>query len=107
MNALLQIRDTSQRLYYIPTNTLQNVRRIDATTIRLYTCVLTHDSNSNPHFMCYDIIETGSGSGALDTIQPQAVINAWESSISSTASVFPIAFSTTILRVDHTSEDWL
>jgi hypothetical protein len=107
MNALLQIRDTSQRLYYIPTYTLQNVRRINATTIRVFTNILAHDNNTNPEYMSYDIIESGAGSGASDTTQVQLFINAWESALSSSGTLFPIAFSITIDRVDYTSSAWV
>ena len=77
MNPLLLLRDNNQGLYYIPVKSIQDVRRTDATTIIIYTNIISHDSNSNPHVLTYTLDEPLSGGGVTDSTQVQAIINAW------------------------------
>ena len=106
MNPLLLLRDNNQGLYYIPVKSIQDVRRTDATTIIIYTNIISHDSNSNPHVLTYTLDEPSSGGGVTDSTQVQAIINAWISALKGTTVVVEAGLPLPISSVTATNSIW-
>jgi len=106
MNSLLLLRDTNQGLYYIPVKSIQDVRRTDATTIIIYTNLVSHDSNTAPHVLSYTLNEPLSGGGAADNTQVQAIVNAWISALKGTAVVVEVGLPLPISSVTATNSHW-
>ena len=89
----------------MPVNTLQEVRRIYATTVRLYTTILTFDDATNPEVATYDLVEA-VGLGASDATQPQAVIDAWSTALTSVRAVIPVPLPSRLSAFQQTTATW-
>lgn len=105
VNRLLLIRDQNNNRYYVPVNTLQEVRRINATTVRLYTTILTFDDGTNPEVATYDLVEA-VGLGATDATQPQAVIDAWSTALNSNNAVVEVPLPSGLTSFQPTTATW-
>lgn len=106
MNSLLVIRDTSQVLNYIPTNSIQDVRRTAPTEVTIYTNIPSYLDATAPEVLCYTLYETGSGGGAADTTEAQAILDAWATALQGKNSTITVALPFPISRIDHTSIAW-
>ena len=103
MYSLLNILDNSQKQYYIPTSTMQDVRRIDATTVRIFTNINNGHRNE---YITYDLIENGAGGGITDTTQVAAIMNTWVTLLQGNQSSVRAPLPITLLRVDATVNTW-
>jgi len=105
VNRLLLIRDQSNNRYYVPVKTLQEVRRINSTTVRLYTTILTFDDGTNPEVATYDLVEA-VGLGATDATQPQAIIDAWARALTSVTAIIPVPLPSALTSFQPTTATW-
>ncbi len=106
MNRLLLFYDNSGDKYYIPTNNIQRIYREDTDTVRIITNVLSYSDATNSQFMCYDINEV-TPSGASDTTQPDAIIDAWAEALRSPASVVQVVVPSVIASIVTSQISWV
>ena len=106
MNRLLLFYDNSGDKYYIPTNNIQRIYRVDTDTVRIVTNVFAHDNNTHAKYLCYDINEV-TPSGASDTTQPDAIIDAWAEALRSPASVVQVVVPSVIGTIVTCQETWV
>lgn len=103
MYSLLEIIDTNQKLYYIPTSTLQDVRRINATTVRIYTNI---NNGQQSEYMTYDLVEVGAGAGAANTTQVAAIVNTWRTLLQGNQSLLRVPLPFTLTSFTPTVNSW-
>ena len=103
MYSLLEIIDTNQKLYYIPTSTLQDVRRINATTVRIYTNI---NNSHRDEYVTYDLVEAGAGGGATNTSQVAAIINTWRILLQGNQSFLRVPLPFTLTSFTPTVNTW-
>ena len=103
MYSLLSILDASQNLYYVPTSTIQDVRRINANTVRIFTNI----NNDTPdEYLSYDLIESGTGAGVADTRQVTAIINTWVILLKGNQSSVRVPLPFELSSVSNTISSW-
>ena len=106
MNRLLLFYDNSGDKYYIPTNNIQRVYRVDTDTVRIVTNILADYDNASAQYLCYDINEV-TPSGVADTTQPDAIIDAWAEALRSPASVVQVVVPSVIGTIVTCQETWI
>ena len=106
MNRLLLFYDNSGDKYYIPTNNIQRVYRVDTDTVRIVTNILADYDNASAQYLCYDINEV-TPSGVADTTQPDAIIDAWAEALRSPASVVQVVVPSVIGTIVPCQETWV
>jgi hypothetical protein len=106
MNRLLLFYDNSGDKYYIPTNNIQRIYRVDSDTVRIVTNLFAHDSNTVAQYLSYDINEV-TPSGASDTTQPDAIIDAWAEALRSPASVVQVVVPSVIGSIVTSQNPWV
>ena len=103
MYSLLEIIDTNQKLHYIPTSTMQDVRRIDATTVRVYTNINNGHRNE---YMTYDLVEAGAGAGVTNTTQVASIVNTWRVLLQGNQSLLRVPLPFTLTSFTSTINSW-
>jgi hypothetical protein len=106
MNSLLLFYDNSGDKYYIPTNNIQRVYRVDTDTVRIVTNILANYDNASAQYLCYDINEV-TPSGVADTTQPDAIIDAWAEALRSPAVVVQVIVPSVIGTIVTCQETWV
>ena len=106
MNSLLLFYDNSGDKYYIPTNNIQRVYRVDTDTVRIVTNILADYDNASAQYLCYDINEV-TPSGVADTTQPDAIIDAWAEALRSPAVVVQVIVPSVIGTIVTCQETWV
>ena len=103
MYSLLEIIDTNQKLHYIPTSTMQDVRRIDATTVRVYTNI---NNGYRNEYMTYDLVEGGAGAGVTNTTQVASNVNTWRVLLQGNQSLLRVPLPFTLTSFTATVNTW-
>jgi len=106
MNSLLLFYDNSGDKYYIPTNNIQRVYRVDTDTVRIVTNVFAHDDNTHSKYLCYDV-EDATALGVADTTQSQSIIDAWGKALASSSSIITVELASPILGIVTCQETWI
>jgi len=103
MYSLLEIIDTNQKLHYIPTSTMQDVRRIDATTVRVYTNI---NNGYRNEYMTYDLVEGGAGAGVTNTTQVASIVNTWRVLLQGNQSLLRVPLPIILTSFTPTVNTW-
>jgi|TARA_R110000787_G_scaffold89290_1_gene189086 hypothetical protein len=82
---------------------MQDVKRIDATTVRIFTNI---NNGSQNEYVTYDLIENGAGGGATDTTQVTAIMDTWANLLQGNKSSVRAPLPISLLRVDNTISNW-
>ena len=106
MNGLLRIQSTSSLDLYIPVDSIKEISRSSASVITIFTYPVLLNRLGTYDIPCYQLTEGGSGAGASDQTNVQALIDAWDSVLRGQQSVAVVNFKFPIDRFSRAMVSW-
>ena len=106
MNGLLRIQSTSSLDLYIPVDSIKEISRTSANVITIFTYPVLLNRLGTYDIPCYQLTERGSGGGASDNSNVQALIDAWDSVLRGQQSVAVVNFRFPIDRFARAIIPW-
>tara|TARA_Y100000004_G_scaffold148825_1_gene170497 strand:+ start:438 stop:761 length:324 start_codon:yes stop_codon:yes gene_type:complete len=106
MNGLIRIQSTSSLDLYIPVDSIKEISRTGAAQITIITDPVSPDRTGSYNAPSYQLTEGGSGAGASDNSNVQALIDAWDSVLRGQQSIATVNFRFPIDRFSRAMVSW-
>ena len=106
MNGLIKIRSQRSPNLYIPAASIKEVSRASATQIAIITESVFMNRTGTFNAPGYLITETGTGGGATDETNVQAIIDAWSSVLRGQQSIATVNFPIPVDQVARAMIAW-
>ena len=106
MNGLIRIQSTSSLDLYIPVDSIKEISRTSANVITIFTYPVILNRTGLFDAPAYQLTERGSGGGASDNSNVQALIDAWDSVLRGQQSVAVVNFRFPIDRFARAIVPW-
>ena len=106
MNGLIRIQSTSSLDLYIPVDSIKEISRTSANVITIFTYPVILNRTGLFDAPAYQLTERGSGGGASDNSNVQALIDAWDSVLRGQQSIAVVNFRFPIDRFARAIIPW-
>ena len=106
MNGLIRIQSTSSLDLYIPVDSIKEISRTSANVITIFTYPVLLNRAGLFDAPAYQLTETGSGAGASDNSNVEALIDAWDSVLRGQRAVAVVNFTFPIDRFARAIVPW-